>query len=487
MQAQASAETSTRNPYVGPRALRRNDPIFGRAREAQALTDLLISERIVLMHAPSGAGKTSLIQSAVVPRLETEGFRVSGPIRLNAVRPDDAAIGNRYLWSAVDGLMGNGRASGHDDVASLEDALGAAEKAFGDADHVIVLDQFEEVLTLDPPDWAGQKEFFLQFGRALEREHRWALVSLREDYMGGLARYLGLVPTRLDVTFRLDFLGLQAARLAMSGPAQERGVDFSGAATDLLSADLSEIRVQHPVRGITTGRGQYVEPVQLQVVCETLWRRLESKRGPGFTSIDVEDIREFRDLDRALGNFYADVVGDVARRTGASERALREWFASTLITDAGFRSQASSGPPVRGVDVGKVLRMLEDRYLIRSDERGATRWYELSHDRLVSPVEANNTAWRRHNLSPWELRADDWERANRDDRYLLRGEEIRQARQWLSANDSEAASAVRDLLRASTQARAGESLRQRVSTLIGLLAIALALETIVLIALIATR
>lgn len=484
--AQPSVERSTRNPYVGPRPLRQYDGLFGRDREAQALTDLLIAERVVLLHAPSGAGKTSLIQAGVIKRLKSEGFRVSGPLRLNGVRPDDASIGNRYLWSAVDGLLGNGHAAGAKDATSLDEGLATVEQGFDDDDHVIILDQFEEILTLEPANWGSQEEFFKALGHALDRPNRWALLSMREDYMGGLARYVGLLPTRLDVRFRLDFLEHDAARLAMREPAASRGVTFTEEAIELLISDLSAIRVQDPVEGQKVATGPYVEPVQLQVVCETLWRRLERKLDDDFHSIDVQDIRDLGDLDRALGSFYAEVVGDVAHTTGASERTLREWFGSQLITESDFRSQTSIGPADPGIDSKEVLRALEDRYLIRSDERNATRWYELSHDRLVYPVQANNAAWRARNASTWELRAYDWQRSNQSDRHLLRGDEIRLARQWMSEHE-EAAEAVRAHVDASKQAWTQESLRQRISTTIAVLSIALMLETVLIITLLYAR
>ena len=62
------------NPYVGPRAFHRGETLYGRQREVMELLDLLIAERIVLLHSPSGAGKTSLIHAALIPELEKEGF-----------------------------------------------------------------------------------------------------------------------------------------------------------------------------------------------------------------------------------------------------------------------------------------------------------------------------------------------------------------------------------------------------------------------------
>jgi hypothetical protein len=49
------------NPYVGPRAFQPGETLYGRDREVLELLDLVLAERIVL-HSPSGAGKTSLIR-----------------------------------------------------------------------------------------------------------------------------------------------------------------------------------------------------------------------------------------------------------------------------------------------------------------------------------------------------------------------------------------------------------------------------------------
>ena len=64
------------NPYVGPRAFETGETLYGRDLELRQLLDLLISERIVLLHSPSGAGKSSLIQAKLIPRLQDEEFCV---------------------------------------------------------------------------------------------------------------------------------------------------------------------------------------------------------------------------------------------------------------------------------------------------------------------------------------------------------------------------------------------------------------------------
>ena len=52
---------SETNPYVGPRPFETGQTLYGREREIAALRYMLTSERIVLLYAPSGAGKSSLV------------------------------------------------------------------------------------------------------------------------------------------------------------------------------------------------------------------------------------------------------------------------------------------------------------------------------------------------------------------------------------------------------------------------------------------
>src|SRR3972149_2549885 len=76
------------NPYVGPRAYETGETLYGREREARELLLFLIAQRIVLLPSPSGAGKTSLVQAGLIPRLREEGFLVLPVARVNLEAPD---------------------------------------------------------------------------------------------------------------------------------------------------------------------------------------------------------------------------------------------------------------------------------------------------------------------------------------------------------------------------------------------------------------
>src|SRR5260221_14566589 len=93
-----------RNPYVGPRAFRTGEKLFGRGHETGELVDLLIAERIVLMSSPSGAGKSSLINAGLIPIMRENGFKVFPPVRVNLVLPSNIVVPagtNRFLLSLM--------------------------------------------------------------------------------------------------------------------------------------------------------------------------------------------------------------------------------------------------------------------------------------------------------------------------------------------------------------------------------------------------
>jgi len=307
------------NPYVGPRAFRYGETLYGRDREVMGLLGLLIAERIVLLYSPSGAGKTSLIQAALTPALEKEDFQVL-PVMRVSLEPSPGLerlpTTNRYVLSLLLSL---------EEALPAEQQMSLAELArMNLADYleqreagpdaptpsVLIFDQFEEILTVDPTDRAAKDAFFAQVGTALRARHRWALFAMREEYSAGLDPYLRPLPTRLHTTFRLELLGEDAACLAMQRPARQAGVEFTDAAVRKLVNDLRRIRIQGP-EGTTEGLGLYVEPVHLQVVCRRLWERLPADD----REIGEEDIEAIGDVDSALAGYYGERVADIAEKT----------------------------------------------------------------------------------------------------------------------------------------------------------------------------
>jgi WD40 repeat protein len=167
-------------------------------------------------------------------------------------------------------------------------------------------------------------------------------------------------------------------------------------------------------------------------------------------SIELDDYIALGNVDNALAQFYVDQVTAVAAKTGVSERLIREWFERDLISEQGFRTQVLEGPGRNGDD---VLRELENAHLIRADSRRGTQWYEISHDRLVAPIKANNAAWRETRLNTLQREASEWERRERPKGLLISGDVLSDAEKWANAHPNELLPVDRAYLKACQENR----------------------------------
>ena len=412
------------------------------------MLELLIAERIVLLYSPSGAGKTSLIQAALIPELEEEEFHVLPVIRVGRGSGEQVYPCNPYVMSALLSLE-QGVAA---DVAIPVEELAAmqfgeylqrreAREDSGDGTFLI-FDQFEEILTIDPMNREAKMDFFNQVGEALRDMKRWALFAMREDHVAALDPYLRPIPTRLKSTFRLDLLGLESARSAVQRPARESGIEFTEEAVTKLVDDLAEVTVQDREGRPAKEKGLYIEPVQLQVVCYRLWEKLPA----GVGKITEEQVVGTGDVDSALADYYAERVSQIAVKSGVKERVLREWFDRRLITESGIRSQVMVGSENSREINEAAIQELVNVHLVRGEERRGVTWLELAHDRLVKPIRANNGAWWKRNLSVLQHQAAVWNNQGRSDALCLRGDARQEAQRWAEAHADELTETEREFM-----------------------------------------
>src|SRR5262249_11440353 len=135
------------------------------------------------------------------------------------------------------------------------------ERLQSDAPRVLFFDQFEEILTRDPTDMAAKEKFFDELARLLHNPRWWAVLAIRDDYLGAIDPFARHLPTRLQDRFRLDFLTERAARDAMRKPASAVKVKFSASAVTKLVDELRKVRVQQLDREPKEQLGPFVEPV----------------------------------------------------------------------------------------------------------------------------------------------------------------------------------------------------------------------------------
>ena len=73
--------------------------------------------------------------------------------------------------------------------------------------------------------------------------------------------------------------------------------------------------------------GEFIEPIQLQVVCQRWWKEIT----------EGKDIKSKVNVDSALQDFYVDAVREAIKDTGVREEYLRKWC-EKAITPNGTRS-----------------------------------------------------------------------------------------------------------------------------------------------------
>ena len=155
-------------------------------------------------------------------------------------------------------------------------------------------------------------------------------------------------------------MGEQAALEAVARPAALYGRPFdSGAAEEL----VRKLRQFGGSNQEDTVSGQYVEPVQLQVVCIKLWEKIEKikDRPPGPIKLD-----ELVEVGDALEEYYEEVLAAVLadKGSGVAEDQVRAWFDEKLITKAGTRGFVLQTKADTGELSNSAVKLLEEKFLI---------------------------------------------------------------------------------------------------------------------------
>jgi WD40 repeat protein len=457
------------NPYIGPRPFgdnaRERRLFFGRDRESADLLSLVLAERLVLFYAPSGAGKSSLINARLLPALRDEGFAVLGTVRVGGQLPAGLsldALSNVYIFNLLRDLDDERSDRTLLTMQRLPDYLTALPADPTHPDRILILDQFEELFTTYADQWEKREDFFRQLSQALNDDpHLWVMLTLREDYIAELDAYTRLLPNRGRVRYRLTYMDAAAALEAVQQPAALAGRPFApGVAANL----VNNLRQMTPgaEAGAAPKLGETVEPVQLQVVCMQLWDNLRDRPGATITAADVESLARGAGLgefvNHALASFYEQTLAAVTQAgTGVSERELRDWFSHTLITRDGTRNLLYQSESETGGLPNAVVLELERRFLLRGETRSGGRWVELVHDRLIPPIRDANTQWRRRH--PLVIAADLWN-ADRRPSLLLSAQALVDAQAQLARHPERYSDVERQFVAASAEAEATQ-LQQR--------------------------
>ena len=401
--------TDTLYRYPGAQPFRDDEfsrrTFFGREPASVALTDQILANRLVVVYAKSGLGKTSLLNAGVAPRLR-EAASLPLFVRVNDIQRGP-------LTSVLDGIRMEAERQQVEYVQGESSSLWSFFKSVefwrGDLllTPVLILDQFEELFTLQSEE--ARETFLSELGFLVRGVPPPSLpqidsnvsnappsvrvvLSLREDFLGILEEASDRIPQIMDHRFRLAPFTCETAEKAITGPAAIDDPDIATKPFRLEPEFVTSI-LDYLSKSTAGARGpgsRYVEPFHLQLICQRVEKIVAFKQKVSSEEIVVssKDLGGEAALAKTLVSFYTDAIRSLpSRHLRGAIRLLCEQF---LISPEGRRLSLEERELQRQLRLPHdTLSQLVERRLLRTDRRSDSTYYELSHDALVQPVLAS--------------------------------------------------------------------------------------------------
>ena len=407
-----------RDPYPGLAAFTEADAefFFGREAEIAKMWRKLTSRRLLAVIGPSGVGKSSLLRAGLLPAAPGGwGTLVcqpgEGPFAslARALAPEFEGD-PEAISKLVD--IGDETAA----VAIVSRWRERHEQA------LLVVDQFEELFTLNPPE--VQERFAKLLARLARDADVHVLLSMRDDFLYRCHDHDALMPIFSELT-PVKVPSPEDLRRALVQPAARLGYSFDddGLADEMLEA-------------VTGERGALP---MLAFAVERLWEKRDTEK---------------KELTRSAYRGISGVSGALAQHAESTLTAIgqnrlpivRELFRN-LVTAEGTRATRevedllSVFPDPQREEAEQVLRRLIDARLLTSFEEEAVEG-NAGHHRVEVVHESLLTSWPR--LVRWQTQDADaaqlrdqlrqaariWEEHNRSDDMLWTGSAYREFASW---------------------------------------------------------
>lgn len=429
-EASAPVDISTMSsPYMGLRAFEEKDAawFFGRKQAIVQLCKAVAAERLVVMHGPSGSGKSSLAMAGLLPQLKS-GLGIPGSERwryfpcfspgtdpltalLQAVSPADQDA-TAWIKTRKPALERN--------PGQLSEQLGAdnAERPV-----FLVVDQLEELFTLSE-DVAAPFLAALQSLTAKAAPLHRVLLIVREDYLARLLKTAQFAALSPEAQYMPPALDNRELRAIIEEPATKVGLKFrDGIVADLVSDVI----------------GEPTALPLLQFTLSRLWD-LTGKTGQDWVTWDIyksvgrpsEALK--RTADEVFDNLGSDenkraaqrIFLDLVRPAGGGELVRRRMRRQTLM---------QLDNPER---INTVLEPWVTAGLLRKTEgaEGEDDRFEVAHETLLRNWP-RLVSWLsdKKQQSEKEIQlintARLWQESKGQRGFLLNGDALKEARQFV--------------------------------------------------------
>ena len=395
-----------RSPYPGLAAFTEDDAefFFGREAEVTRLWRKITGRRLLAVIGPSGVGKSSFLRAGLVPATP-DGWSVvvchpgDDPLAglARALLPEFE--GDRV---AVEALVGVRDA---DTAATL---VARWRQQYQRA--LLVVDQFEELFTLNPPEVQARSAELL--GHLARKADVHVLLSMRDDFLYRCHDCEELEPvfealTPIKVPARANL------RCALEHPAARFGYAFEddGLLDEMLEA-VEGGRGALPLLAFTVARLWQERDRERRLLTREMYETLGGVHGAL--------ARHAEATVAYIGSGRLPVVRELFRNlvTAEGTRAVREWgeilsvFDTANVRRAGINPALTEGTAAAEEVLGQLIdaRLLTS-YEIREEDEEPTRRIEIVHESLL-------TNWPR--LVGWQTQDADSARMRDELRHAAR-------------------------------------------------------------------
>jgi len=369
-----------RDPYPGLAAFTEADAdlFFGREAEIAGMWRRISSRRLLAVIGPSGVGKSSFIRAGVIPAAPP-GWRAL------ICAPGEAPF-MALARAMVPELAGDAeqieQLLGFDDP---EVALAVVSRWRGHWDDaLLIIDQFEELFTLNPPE--TRTRFVDLILRLVTAARVHVVLVMRDDFVCECHAHPPLAPIFKDLTV-LGPPNTGDLRRALVEPARRCGFRFDDdELPDEMVASLAEERGALPLLAFAARRLWELRDAERRLITRDAYKRIGGVAG-ALAQHAEETLDE-------IGHERLPIVRELFRNlvTAAGTRSVREWDELLSI----FSNLRSKLPE-------EVLHALIDArlltsYEVREEEGVPTRRVEIVHEsrpRTPTPPGCETSSDRR--------------------------------------------------------------------------------------------
>jgi eukaryotic-like serine/threonine-protein kinase len=379
-------DVEERSPYPGLASFTEKDAavFFGRETEVKAFWERIRTRKLLAVIGPSGVGKTSFLRAGIL------ASRPEGWVVAHATPGANPALG--LARALTPELAGDAEAmadllSGVSELtqAGEPERVVSAVKRWRSrhAEALLVLDQFEELFTLNPPETQARTASLLQ--RVVSEADVHVALSMRDDFLIRCSDHEPLAAVFESLT-PVNALARDGLRRAVVEPARKRGYRFEDQAlVDEMVTTVEGVRGALPLLAFAVAR---------------LWDRRDRER----KLLTREAYREIAGVEGALAQ-HAEATMD---RIGPERQGLVREVFRNLVTAQGTRAvidreELLSAFPDRPA-AEDVLRELVDARLLTTYEIEGKDG-EPSHHRVEVVHESLLKAWPR--LVRWQAQDED--------------------------------------------------------------------------------